>query len=175
MKDDIFSHRLGKWMVAGGWLIVLGLMALLFQHLLAKQRNPNQEVLSSVTDSGMREVQLQRNRFGHYVATGKINQLPVDFFVDTGATHVAVPIDIADRLALKRGPEFQVETANGAITVYHTVLDSVELGEVSLYNVRASINPHMQGREILLGMSFLRDLELIQRGDVLTIRQYALP
>ena len=33
-------------------------------------------------------------------------------------------------------------------------------------------NPHMQGDDILLGMSFLKDLELVQRGDTLLLRQY---
>jgi aspartyl protease family protein len=175
MKDDVFSRRLGKWMVAATWLIVLGLMTLLFQQVLDNQRNPNRAISSSMSEAGIAEVQLLRNRFGHYVATGRINGSQVDFLVDTGATDVSVPIDVAERLALRRGPQFQVETANGIVTVYHTILDSVELGEVSLYNVRANINPHMQGTEILLGMSFLRDVELIQRGELLIIRQYAMP
>ena len=39
--------------------------------------------------------------------------------------------------------------------------------------MRASINPHMQGEEVLLGMSFLRHLELVQRDRELTVRQRA--
>jgi aspartyl protease family protein len=41
-----------------------------------------------------------------------------------------------------------------------------------LQQVRASINPNMQGNEVLLGMSFLKHLEFTQRGDSLTLRQY---
>ena len=48
----------------------------------------------------------------------------------------------------------------------------MQLGELSVDNVRANINPGMRGNEILLGMSFLKQLEFTQRGDTLTIRQY---
>ena len=54
-----------------------------------------------------------------------------------------------------------------------TVLDSVQLGNIALDRVRASINPGMQGNEVLLGMSFLRELELMQRGTTLTLIQRA--
>jgi len=39
-------------------------------------------------------------------------------------------------------------------------------------NVRASINPYMDGEEILLGMSALKQLELLQQGKTLTLKQY---
>jgi len=38
--------------------------------------------------------------------------------------------------------------------------------------VRASINPAMQASQILLGMSALKQIEFIQRGDSLTLTQY---
>jgi len=40
-----------------------------------------------------------------------------------------------------------------------------------LYDVQAGINPHMKGEEILLGMSFLRNLSITQENNTLTIRQ----
>ena len=64
-----------------------------------------------------------------------------------------------------------VSTANGNITVYSTMLDEVSIGEIKLFDIKANINPHMHGGEILLGMSFLRDLSVTHAGDQLTIRQ----
>ena len=55
--------------------------------------------------------------------------------------------------------------------MYDTVADEVRLGNIVLRQVRASINPHMLGDTVLLGMSFMKNLELVQKGDTLTIRQ----
>ena len=91
--------------------------------------------------------------------------------MDTGATSVSVPASVARPIGLKRGAPQRANTANGQITTYATRLDEVRLGDIRLDNVRADINPHMQGDEVLLGMSFLRKLEFTQRDRELTIRQ----
>ncbi len=159
----------GKAILA--WMVFLGLLTWGFSGLLDHQRNPNREVVSSLDSQGRGEVRLQRNRSGHYLANGAINGQPVTFLVDTGATTVTIPADLARRLALRRGPAFQAQTANGTVTVYQTTLDTVTLGAIALHDVRASINPGMGGDEVLLGMSFLRGLELVQRDGELLIRQ----
>lgn len=118
----------------------------------------------------MAEVILQRNRMGHYVANGEINNQPVRFLLDTGATSISLPAEVAQRLGLKGTRKHQVETANGTITVSATRLHQVSLGGITLHNVRAHINPHMDGEDVLLGMTFLKHLEMIQRGNTLTLR-----
>ena len=153
------------------WLVVLGLLSAFFGGWMEKLDNPNQEVVSALRTDGVREVVLQQNRAGHYVANGAINGHRVTFLLDTGATSVSVPASIAGPLGLKRGAPLRANTANGTVTTYATRLDEVRLGNISIENVRADINPHMQGTEVLLGMSFLRKLEFTQRGRELTIRQ----
>jgi len=74
-------------------------------------------------------------------------------------------------VGLKRGAPLRARTAHGTITTYATRLDEVQLGNITLENIRADINPRMHGREVLLGMSFLRRLEFTQSGRELTIRQ----
>ena len=166
------SKRLGFGMIAAAWVILLGLLTLLFGDVLENQQNPNREVEGRVLESGVREVRLQRNRSGHYVATGLINGRRVRFLLDTGATTVSVPARLAERLELERGRPQLASTANGVVTTYTTRLENVRLGELSVDNVRANINPGMRGEDVLLGMSFLKHLEFTQRGDILTIRQY---
>ena len=92
--------------------------------------------------------------------------------LDTGATDVSVPERLAKNLELRAGHSQIVNTANGSITTFSTQLDRVDLGTIQLSNVQAHINPHMDSDEVLLGMSFLRHLELIQRDGALTLRQY---
>jgi aspartyl protease family protein len=164
------TGRLGTGMIIAAWVLALGLLALFFNNYLDNQQNPNREFSSTITN-GVREVVLQRNRYGHYVASGKINNADVVFMLDTGATTISIPESVARRLNLERGFSYSVSTANGNINVYATKLDNLRLGDIVLYNLRAHINPYMEGEEILLGMSVLKKLELNQRGDTLTIRQ----
>jgi aspartyl protease family protein len=168
-----FSQRLGKGMIIVAWLVVLGLLTLFFNHWQDRQYNPNQQYESRVTSAGVREITLLRNRYGHYVANGQINGRDVVFMLDTGATTVSVPETVARRLELEGGAPYRVSTANGTITVYATRLDRLELGDIILNNVRADINPYMDSDDILLGMNVLKNLELIQRGERLTLRQHA--
>ncbi|MFO1350766.1 MAG: hypothetical protein U1F68_08865 [Gammaproteobacteria bacterium] len=47
----------------------------------------------------------------------------------------------------------------------------IRLGAIVQREVHASINPNTDDDTVLLGMSFMKHLELIQRGDELTLRQ----
>ncbi len=164
------ERQLGKGMIYAAWILALGLLTWLFSGFLDYQRNPNRHVEASADARGNIEVTLRRNRAGHYLAGGQINGQPVVFLLDTGATHVAVPETLANRLGLERKYRSVSRTANGNVTIWSTRLDSVDLGGILLRNVRASILPNMAGNDVLLGMSFLKHLELIQRGDALTLR-----
>ena len=144
----------------------------LFKPMLDRHINPNTRIEGAVLSDGTREVVLLRNRAGHYVANGRINGRTVTFLLDTGATVVSVPGELARQLDLPLGPPGRATTASGVVTTYATRLDRVELGPIVGEDVPAHINPHMPGRDVLLGMSFLRNLEFTQRGNTLTLRQF---
>lgn len=166
------QKRLGGGMIAAMWLLLIALMVFLFSGILEKQTNPNQQVNSVTTARGVAEVTLLRNKFGHYITNGFINGLPVTFMLDTGASDVSIPESVARRLQLRKGYPNQYSTANGVITAWTTKLDDVAIGDIHLHQVRASINPAMDDDKILLGMSFLKQIEFTQRGDELILRQY---
>ena len=166
------SQTIGKWMIWLTWLIVLGFLSVFFNDQLEKRKNPNQQVLSQVNTQGMTEIVLKRNPAGHYVASGFINNSPVIFLLDTGASDVSVPAKVAERIGLKKGRPIIYQTANGNTRGYLTEMDSISLGDIQLNHVRGGINPSMNGEYILLGMTFLKHLEFTQRGNKLTIRQY---
>ena len=162
-------------MFVAAWVLLLGILTVHFSGWLDARDNPNRSVAGTISELDVREVRLFQNRAGHYVAKGRINEAPVRFVLDTGATTVSVPGRVAERLALRAGRPQLAKTANGTITTYRTRLDEVGLGTIRMRNVRADINPHMEGDEVLLGMSFLRSLELVQRDGSLTLRQYGSP
>ncbi len=159
-------------MTFAAWILVLGLLSLFFTRWDDQQENPNRDYSSRVADNGVREINLLRNRYGHYLASGKINGHDVVFLLDTGATSVSIPAAVARRIGLQAGAPQTVSTANGSVTVYSTRLDRLQLGAITQRQVQAHINPHMNGDEVLLGMTVLKHLELVQRGDHLTLRQY---
>ena len=163
------SRGIGKGMVIAAWILLLVLLTLFFNNRLDQQRNPNQRLASTLAGD-IPEVHLQRNRFGHYVASGSINGQPVEFMLDTGATDVSIPAGIADRLKLQRGQAMNYHTANGTITAWQTVADEIQLGPLRLGPVRASINPHDHSNAVLLGMSFLKQLDFSQQGNTLTLK-----
>jgi len=151
------------------WGLAIAMLVWFFEDQLHQQFNPNSQVQSNV-DNGQVTVVLEQNRMGHYVAQGKVNGQSVTFLLDTGATLVAVPENLAQKLGLRKGREGMSQTANGRVVTYRTEIDRLELGEIQLTNVDASITPGMDGAVILLGMSALKEFELTQKGDTLTLR-----
>jgi len=168
-KTAASTNTIGRGMVIAAWVILLVLLTVFFNDRLDKQNNPNRQ-LATVTTDGIPEVRLQRNRHGHYVATGLINGQAVEFMLDTGATDVSVPASIAGKLGLERGRAMTYQTANGTITAWQTTLDTIQLGPLRLGSVRASINPNDNSGAVLLGMSFLRHLDFSQQGNTLTLK-----
>ena len=169
-EQQLGVTRIGRWMIFLSWVALIGLFTVLFTEVLDHKRNPNQSIATRY-DGEAKEVVLQSSSFGHYLASGKINNAPVEFLIDTGASFVSVPQKIASRLKLKKGLAYRTSTAAGTVTVYETILDEVSIGDITLYDVKASINPHTLDNEILLGMSFLRRLEVTHKDGQLTMRQ----
>ena len=163
MEGHDFQKRTGKAMIILGWITVLGLLTLFFSDYLTRQYNPNQNLTITETKDGAAEVRLQRNRYGHYVASGFINNQPVTFLLDTGATHISIPGGVARDLGLEAGVRIPVATANGQIEDYSMRLDSVSIGGIELNNVRANINPYMDMDDILLGIAYSEESSIANK------------
>ena len=170
-KEIKEQKRIGLTMQALAWVVLIILGVFFFGDLLDKQYNPNQS-LHTRYDGGIKEIVLQRNKYGHYVTSGQINGQPVTFLLDTGASGVAIPEAVARRLGLRRGRAFNTQTANGMSTSYAANLELVSVGDITLEDVQAGIAPGLQMEQVLLGMSFLKHIEFTQRGDTLILRQY---
>ena len=118
-------------------------------------------------------VTLGANRYGHFTTTAVINGVPVRAMVDTGASLVSLSRDDAERMGIDylRGKRAQASTANGVVTVYVVNLDSVKVGDITVANVLGAV--HDVGKDslpmVLLGMSFLKDLEMRRSGNTLTL------
>ncbi|WP_342649849.1 TIGR02281 family clan AA aspartic protease [Pseudomonas sp. REB1044] len=164
------GKRAGRVLMIVAWAAALFLATRFFGQWEDRQLNPNSAVQSSHGE-GFIEVSLLANGQGHFVADGAINGQGVHFMLDTGATDVAIPEALARDLALQRGAPVMLSTANGRTEGYRTRLNSLQLGDIHLREVRALVVPGLDGQTVLLGMSALNQLEFTQRGGTMLLRQ----
>lgn len=151
------------------WVLVILLVSFAIHHYLKSAER--KRLTPQSYEAGKSAVVVIKADNHQYRSYGFINRQRVVFLVDTSATGVSIPEAIANRANLKKGYAFQASTANGIITVYHTVIPRLEIGEIVLTDVMGNINPSMQGTKVLLGMSALKQLEIIQRQNRLILRQ----
>jgi len=170
MSQQPPGKRAGKVLMLLAWGAGLFLATRYFGEWEQRQENPN-AVVTSQHGNGYIEVQLVGNRQGHFVSTGKINGRTVQFLLDTGATDVAIPGKVADILQLPRGVPLVVSTANGRTEDFRTSLERLQIGDIVLHNVRALVVPGLDGEQVLLGMSAMKQLEFTQRGGNMLLRQ----
>jgi aspartyl protease family protein len=97
---------------------------------------------------------------GHFLVEAVVNGVPVDFLVDTGASHVVLSLEDARRLGftpdhLRFTQKFQ--STNGTVRAAPVALRELRIGQLRLFDLEASVN----GGPLpisLLGMSFLQRL-----------------
>lgn len=172
-QDTLSAKKTGRNMAIIAWVIGMLLLTRVLGIWEDNQRNPNQDLSTTSTSSDKATIALARNRYGHYVFDGQINDHTVTFMIDTGATDVVIPQGLADKMGLTSYGRSQASTANGIITVFNTTLKRVSIGPITLYNVRASINPAMNSDDyVLMGMSALKHLEMRQKSSTLTLIQH---
>ncbi len=109
---------------------------------------------------------------GHFRTMGKINGKPVRFLIDTGATQIAMNSQVAKRLAIdyrRIGKPGMSQTASGIVRTYNFTLSNVTVGEITLFNIDASVIEGNYPRVVLLGMSFLGKLEMRRQGSMLEL------
>ena len=153
------------------WLTVFIVLTATFGYF---QGDEVSTVSVSSTDAS-NSLRIKANRRHHYIFDGKINGKAVRFMVDTGASSVAVPSNLARQLALTKLYPVNVNTANGRTKGHLSRLKSIELGNIRLSNVGAVIMPRSEEPPVvLLGMSALKRLEIKQdKGYLIMIQRQA--
>ncbi len=104
------------------------------------------------------QISVPRARDGHYYLTLKINDKPVEFLVDTGASDMVLNAETAQQLGIDTGSLVylgRAMTANGEVRTARVTLESVTLGPISDQNVSAWVNEGAL-EQSLLGMGYLQ-------------------
>lgn len=134
----------------------------------------SKKIAASFTPPQKKTTTVSRDGNNQYLVTGTINGVNTEMLVDTGATAVAMSSVTASNLGINyrndknRGT---ARTASGLVTSYQVRLDTVSVGEITIRNVPAFVNEGAYPQTVLLGMSFLRHVEMRDRGGVLVLEQ----
>jgi len=123
----------------------------------------------SVVSSGV--VEVPRRGDGHFYLTLRINDAPVEFVVDTGATDVVLTTQDARKVGINPDNlDFigTAMTANGRVRTAPTRVDTAVLGDITVENLKVYVNEGMMDTS-LLGMSYLRRFERIEIADDMLI------
>ena len=106
------------------------------------------------------------NEQGHVVIDAAVNGAPVRLLVDTGASFVTLTPADARAAGISPGElvfNHRVSTANGSARMAPVMLREVRIGQLSIYDVPASVLEHLNIS--LLGMSFLSRLQSYEMRD----------
>lgn len=116
-------------------------------------------------------VSIMLNSAGQYRTTGSINGRPVSFLVDTGATIVAINSITAKSLGIdsSKGRVLRATTASGVVESVEVFLDIVKVGGIKIRNVQAAVIPGSFPQDILLGMSFLRNVKIRENAGTMQL------
>ncbi|RUR08426.1 TIGR02281 family clan AA aspartic protease [Legionella sp. km772] len=161
MSEEKFA-RTGRIMFLLVWIIIFIGFFLFFYY--------QSDSKSKVILANQKEFVLTANSSGHYLISGRINNYPVEFLVDTGASFVAIPQNIADTLHISGRYPMTLSTANGMITGSLTRIEQLSFGAFTLYDVKAVIIPN-DDDTVLLGMNVLEHFNITQKKKQLILEQ----
>ena len=110
------------------------------------------------SDNGNKRIEIPISLNDHYNLRLRINDVSVDFVVDTGATDIVLSQADASRIGLDLGQlafTGRASTANGIVETARVTLDKIEIANVIDRNVSAIVN---KGESFgsLLGMGYLQ-------------------
>lgn len=162
MSDDQYA-RAGRVMFLLVWIILFFGLFLFFYYYEKSE--------SIVYVANHSEFILSANQDGHYLIKGRINEHPVEFLVDTGATLVAIPQTIANQLHITGRYPVTISTANGEVTGSLTRLQQLSFGEFELKDVKAVIIPGADDDTVLLGMNVLSQFNIVQEDQRLVLKK----
>lgn len=129
-------------------------------------------IATNFTTAQKSVVRIASTHGGHYVTPGRINGMPVEFMMDTGATMIAMNYVVAERLGIdyRAGRPIKVNTANGVAQAYEVILSSVSIGDLEVQQIRAAVSSTEFPQVILLGNSYLGKVDMQVDNGVLLLQ-----
>ncbi len=145
------------------WSLIIASITLLHNNRF-NFINIKNNIISSFSPSqpimAENKVILTKDLDGHFHVKGQIDDKPVKFMIDTGASNIVLNRQAAERIGinLKELNFNQItKTANGTGSMASIRLKKIAIGNIILYDIPATVNSSNMD-ESLLGMDFLNHL-----------------
>ena len=146
---------------AGVWLLIfMGLVAIVASWQDIRQSGQT----TSFQQSQDGAIIIPKEIDGHFHLTLTINDRPIDFLVDTGASDIVLTREDAARVGFdpnRLDYWGMANTANGTVRLATIRLETIRLGEFIDKNIRASVNKAPMEKS-LLGMRYLSKFSAIE-------------
>jgi aspartyl protease family protein len=118
------------------------------------------------------ETRIERSSDGHFYVDALVNDEPVRFMIDTGASGVALTMEDAERIGLEFDPNrFRVvgSGASGPVHGEAIMIDSVDVDGKTASDLRGAV---LEGLGVsLLGQEYLAALDNVEiSGDEMVLR-----
>ena len=94
-------------------------------------------------DAGDLEQVITAGPHGHFLVEAVVNGVPIDFMVDTGASHVVLTLQDARKLGFTPAQlDFtqRFESANGTVPAAPVELRELRIGQLQVFDLEASVN-----------------------------------
>lgn len=130
-----------------------------------RQRRQLQEAISDY-ESGPGLI-LRQQYNGHYFVDAAINNVPLVFAIDTGASLVTLPERVASSAGIKCEAVTFMETVNGRAKACTCVIAMLKLGDFSMTDVKCVIAPNLS--QALLGNNVLSRFKIRQHNGEMRI------
>ncbi|MBW8309414.1 MAG: TIGR02281 family clan AA aspartic protease [Candidatus Paracaedibacteraceae bacterium] len=170
----IRSTQALKYAAAWGSIFMVFLAGFSFKEELYEVGNKIKSNLFPYlpTQAGNEYISFVRALDGHFYIEAFVNQIPIQFLVDTGATRTTLTLYDAKRLGFdvdRLVYNSPIQTANGIDFVATVHIREIKVGELTLKDISASVSKNLTERS-LLGMNFLKKIKGFQvKGNQLTL------
>lgn len=163
------------WKAARIWSVIIAIIVLLVSFRTefgtVKDRIIG-EINPSATQARNGGVHIRKSEDGHFHVDAAVNDVPITFIIDTGASTIVLSKSDAARLGINPDSLSYTgisTTANGRVSTASIKLDKITIGSITRDQIRAEVNDgEMDGS--LLGMSFLNSLSGFSvHGDELVL------
>jgi len=175
-RREIALSKALKYLALWALIAFVGVGLYAYRYQFADFKN---RILGAINPTAARmndkgELVINLSSDGHFYIDVKINNLPMRFMIDTGASDIVIDKFQAQKIGINLQNlifDKRYETANGKSYGASVNLREIQVGDVKFANIRASVNS-AELRTPLLGMSFLRQFhkyEFYQDRLVLTL------
>lgn len=141
---------------------------------LIRQVSTGGAVTNSYKKPQRTSLKIYPNSKGMYEVNGHINNSPISFLIDTGATYVAMSERHAKKIGIdykRKGIKSLATTASGTVATWEVTLDAVDIGGIKVNFVPAAVISGDHPYQVLLGMSYLKNIKVEQDGNTMVLQK----